>query len=284
MSGFMLRNLRVFFKDRSAVFFSLLAVLIIIGLYVLFLGDVWLDTLEGVEGARFLMDSWIMAGLLAVSSVTTTMGAYGIMVEDRAKKTIRDFVVSPMRSRQLAGGYIAAAVLIGLIMSLLTAVLAEVYILAFGGELLSPAAMARTAGYLFLSTIANSALVLFVVSFFRSSNAFATASTIIGTLIGFLTGIYLPVGNLPEAVQWVVRCFPVSHGAVLLRQSMMEAPMAASFAGAPAEYVAEFEQMMGVTFRFGDTALPAWGSVLVLLGTALLFSLLSIVNLARKNR
>ena len=34
------RNLLLFFRDKSAVFFSLLSVFIIIGLYALFLGDV----------------------------------------------------------------------------------------------------------------------------------------------------------------------------------------------------------------------------------------------------
>ena len=33
------RNLKVFFRDRSSVFFSLLAVFIIIALYAVFLGD-----------------------------------------------------------------------------------------------------------------------------------------------------------------------------------------------------------------------------------------------------
>nr|NLJ02159.1 ABC transporter permease [Bacillota bacterium] len=78
MITFAKRNLKLFFRDRASVFFSLLAVFIIIGLYVLFLGDMVMMDLEGIPGARFLMDSWIMAGLMAVTSVTTTMGALGI--------------------------------------------------------------------------------------------------------------------------------------------------------------------------------------------------------------
>lgn len=48
MIGFAKRNLKLFFRDKSAVFFSLLAVFIIIGLYALFLGDVWTGGMEGV--------------------------------------------------------------------------------------------------------------------------------------------------------------------------------------------------------------------------------------------
>ena len=68
------RNLLIFFRDRGSVFFSLLGVLIIIGLYVLFLGDIMVKDLGDLPGARFLMDSWIMSGLLAVTPVTTSLG------------------------------------------------------------------------------------------------------------------------------------------------------------------------------------------------------------------
>ncbi len=52
MTIFIKRNLKVFFRDRAAVLFSLLAVFIIIGLYALFLGDVWMSELPA-EGGRF---------------------------------------------------------------------------------------------------------------------------------------------------------------------------------------------------------------------------------------
>ena len=113
MISFGIRNLKVFFKDKSSVFFSLLAVFIIIGLYALFLGDVWTSSMSDIAGIRFLMDSWIMAGLLAVTSVTTTMGAYGIMVQDREKKITKDFAASPVGNKNIVGGYIIGAVIIG---------------------------------------------------------------------------------------------------------------------------------------------------------------------------
>ncbi len=52
----------------------MLAVLIIIVLYFAFLGDSLSSAYEGVEGMDGIMDSWISAGLLAVASLTSTMG------------------------------------------------------------------------------------------------------------------------------------------------------------------------------------------------------------------
>jgi multidrug/hemolysin transport system permease protein len=272
----------VFFKDRTAVFFSLLAVFIIIGLYALFLGDVWVNSFSGINGVRYLMDSWIIAGLLAVTSVTTTMGAFGIMVEDKAKKITKDFTCSPLKRSSIAGGYILSAFIIGVIMSLVTLVLAEIYIAANGGELMNAALLLKVFALILLATFTNTSIVLFLVSFFKSVNAFATASTIIGTLIGFLTGIYLPVGQLPEGVQWAVKLFPVSHAAALFRQTMMAKPMSASFTGAPETAVSDFERLMGVTFKFGDTVITPLISICILVLTAVLFYGLSIWNISRK--
>lgn len=284
MISFGFRNLKVFFKDKSSVFFSLLAVFIIIGMYALFLGDVWTNSMSELSGVRFLMDSWIMAGVLAVTSVTTTMGAYGIMVQDKEKKITKDFAASPVGYRNILGGYIIGAVVIGIIMSLITLVLAELYILAGGGELMSMTALFKVLGLIVIGTLCNSSIILFLVSFFKSNNAFATASTIIGTLIGFLTGIYLPIGQLPESVQLVVKCFPVSHGAVLFRQVMMETPIAESFNGAPAQAVEDFKTMLGVTLKFGGTAVTPLTSLIILVATAAIFYTLALINISRKQK
>lgn len=283
MISFAKRNLLVFFKDRSSVFFSLLAVFIIIGLYALFLGDAWTNSIN-VDGGRFLMDSWIGSGLLAVVSVTTTMGAFGIMVEDKTKKIVKDFISSPLKRTNIAGGYILSAYLIGIIMSLITLVLVEIYIIGNGGTLISFSTFIKVLGILILSTFANTSIMLFIVSFFNSNNAFSTASTIIGTIIGFLTGIYLPIGQLPKGMQWVIKLFPPSHSAALFRQVMMEEPMAVSFAGAPEAVVTEFKEAMGVIYKMGDYEVSELTSILIVAGVGVIFFFLSLLKLSQKKK
>jgi multidrug/hemolysin transport system permease protein len=284
MRAFAVRNLRLFFRDRTSVFFSLLSAFIIIGLYVLFLGDVWTGSLKDMSGVRFLMDSWIMAGLLAVTSMTTTMGAFGIMIDDRAKKISKDFYSSPIKRSSLTSGYIIGSYIIGVIMTLITLLLAEIYIVANGGSILSLTALLKVIGLILLSSMTSTSFILFIVSFFKSTNAFATASTIIGTLIGFLTGIYLPIGQLPDAVQFVIKIFPVSHAAALMRQVMMEAPLSNTFVGAPAEAAEQFRQFMGVDLQFGSTTVSALTSIGILVLTAVVFFLLSMLSLSRKRK
>ncbi len=285
MKVFMIRNLKLFFRDKTAVFFSLLAIFIIIALYTVFLGDVWLtEDMKGIENPEILMNSWLVAGLLAVTSVTTTMGAFGVMIDDKVKKIYKDFNASPIKRSSITGGYIGSAFLIGVIMSLITVIIAEFYIVCSGGNWLSISDGIKVFLLVLFTTMTNTSLVCFIVSFFKSHSAFSTATTIIGTLIGFLTGIYLPIGALPEAVQTVIKVFPVSHAASLFRQVLMEAPMQSSFDGIPANYLNDFKEYMGVTFSFGGSEITPVVSITILIGTAVLFYSLSLLNISRKSR
>ncbi len=275
----------MFFRDRLAVFFSLMSVFIIIGLYALFLGDVWMNnSMKELKNAQALMNSWLVSGLLTVTSMTTTMGAFGIMIDDKVQKINKDFDSSPIKRSSITGGYIGSSFLIGVIMSLVMAVVAEIYIVHSGGEWLTPMACIKVFLLILLTTLTNTSLVCFVVSFFKSHSAFSTASSILGTLIGVLTGIYLPIGTLPESVQTVIKAFPVSHGASLFRQVLMEVPMRNSFGGIPSIYLEEFKEYLGVSFRFGGHEVTPAASVVILLCTAVVFYSLSLFNMLRRNR
>lgn len=276
------RNLKAFYRDRPAVLFSFLASLIIIGLYVLFLGDVYTSDFGEMANAREIMDNWVMAGLLATTSFTTTMGAFGIMVNDKAQKISKDFYSSPVSRRSLAGGYVLSALILGFVTSVMTLCLAEIYIAANGGVLLSLHAMLKVLILILLADITNVAIMFFITSFFASNNAFSTAGTVMGTLIGFITGIYLPIGMLPEAVQWVVKLFPTSHAAALLRQTMMEGAMSESFVNVPEQYLVDFKHTLGVTFRFGTQEVGSNANIVILLVSAIVFFALAVMKLSKK--
>jgi hypothetical protein len=88
------------------------------------------------EGTRFLIDSWIIAGLLVVTTMTTSLGALGIMVEDKHNKIIKDFASSPLTSRTMMFSYFSSSLLIALIMAVITFILGEIYIVMNGGNIL----------------------------------------------------------------------------------------------------------------------------------------------------
>jgi multidrug/hemolysin transport system permease protein len=281
------RNLKLFFRDRASVFFSFLVVFIIIGLYAMFLGNMMVEAFKDTLGdnARFIINSWIMAGILSVVSITTTLGAFGVMVDDKTKNILKDFLSAPFKRSQLAAGYVISSFIVGVIMSIVALIVAEIYIVANGGSLLGFMPLLKLFGVMLLSVFAGTSMVFFIVNFFRSSNAYSVASSVIGTLIGFLTGIYIPIGQFTApAVQAVIKSFPISHAASLFRQIMMEAPMSKAFANAPAEAVTNFERTMGVTFFFGGKGLSPLINILVLIVTGVVFLVLAIISMSVKKR
>ncbi len=284
MSALILRDLRIYFRDRLSVFFSLLSVIITFLLYLLFLGDVWSNGLPDVDGARAMMDSWIMAGLITIASVTTTLSAATTMVDDRARKIRKDFEASPISRSGLAGSYILSSFLVGVLMTLIQLVLAEVYIVMRGGELLSLVAFLKTFGIILLSVLGSTAFFIFLFTLLKTSAAVGTISTLVGTLIGFLTGIYIPIGQLPTAVQGIVKLLPVSHTAALLRQVMMENPIQKVFAGAPIEVMHEVLDGFGLQFSINGSVVPAYVSVIMIAASGVVFFALCVWGIMKKEK
>lgn len=285
MISFAKRNLKVYFRDKSSVFFSLLAVLIVLGLYVFFLGDQLVNSFKDqVAGAQKLMDSWIMAGILAVTPVSTTLGSFGAIVNDKTKKIYKDFRCSPIKSRSIAGGYILSSFCVGVIMSLFALTLVEVYFAAKGYALLSMLQLLKLLGVILVSVLVSSAMMYLVVSLFTSQNAFATASTIVGTLIGFITGIYLPIGSTEQSIQYVIKFFPISHAASVFRKLLMADSMNESFDGVPEKYLNEFKLDMGVEFKLFDHTVTTMESIGYMLFAAIIFYVIGILITKNKNK
>lgn len=282
---FTFRNLKVFFRDITNVFFSILAVCIVIGIYVLFLGDIWIDiAARNIENGKEVMDSWVMAGALAIIPVTSCLGAFSAMVDDKVRKIEKDFTCSPLQRRHISGGYILSSYLVGVLMSLIALFIAELYIVNNGGELLSLTAALQVVGMILYSAAFSTVALYFILSFFRSQGAFLTISVVVGVLIGFFTGCYVPVGLLPEGVQNLVKYFPPSHASTVIRQIMMEGPMIAGFKDEGSREW--FEEFMGVTYKMDGEFITVTDSLLFIGISLLVFLVLVAVKeyITRKKR
>ena len=285
MNSMVRRNLKIYFRDKGAVFFSLLGVLIVVGLYFLFLGDTDTDSLKDFKNAEEMMSCWVVAGLLSITSFTTAMGAFSTMIHDKETKIFKDFYCSPLSRTSLTLGYIISSALVGLIMTLVTLVLTLAYLVYKSAITLSFTMVIQLLALSVLTSFANTAMALFVVSIVKSEKAFSAISGVTSALIGFITGIYIPVGNL-EGVQYVVKCFPTSHCAVLFRKILMNDSLKGCADNLPeqarGEALSSLKENLGVTFMFGDNECKTYISLLIIGGTIVVFSVLAILNLKRK--
>ena len=278
------RCLKIYFRDKGGVFFSLLGVMIIFLLFIFFIGDSIIKDLDFLDNASYVMNSWMVAGMLASASITTSMGAYAVMVSDRERKCVKDFYSSPLSKGALAAGYMCTGLVISILMTIFTLIFGEVYIVAKGGEWLGFVTLAKVFGVVLLSSFASSAMVCFIIAFIKTSSAYTSVSIILGTLIGFLVGSYVCIGNLPSGVQWVIKCFPCAHAAALFRQLLMKDAMASGFADLPASTLTEFKETVGVVFIYGDWQAEPWLHMTVLAGTGVVFYLLAILVISKRNK
>ena len=269
------RNLLLFFRDRANVFFSLLAILIIIGLYVLFLGDSMERDLRAEAGfdsdkTGLVMASIMLSGMVAVASVTCSLGALGVSIADK-QSAAKDFFTSPLSRGKITLSYILGSGAIGLIMTLIALVLCEAYIIVKGGSLPDAGACALLLLTVVLSVLCGNAMVFFITLFVKSQSAFTALSTVIGTMIGFLMGIYIPPGALPSYVQWVIKCFPMTHAASMFKQILADGALSDLFAGAPPAALEGFRESFGIVLTYGEFVSGFWFSAAVLLTATVIF-------------
>ncbi|MBQ6159879.1 MAG: ABC transporter permease [Oscillospiraceae bacterium] len=278
------RGLKLYFKDLGGVFFSLLGVIIIFCLFIFFIGDSITNGLEFIDNIDEIMNSWVVAGMLASASITTSMGAYALMVNDQANKIIKDFNSAPVSKVSITGGYLLTGYIISVLMSTVTLFIGELFIVLSGGHWLSMDSVLKVLGIVLISSFSSSAIVCFIISFIRSVSTYTTVSILLGTTIGFLVGAYVPIGNLPEAVQKVVQCCPNAHAASLFRKVLMNAPMERAGDTLSSAVQTTFEKTLGVVYYFGDNSISTNTSLIILTATGMVFYLLSILNLSLRKK
>lgn len=275
------RNVLCYFRDRASVVFSLMAVIIVVMLYLLFLRNMLVESYPDMEGMPQLIDAWVLAGILGIVPVTTSAGSLQTMVEDRASGRIRDILVTPMTSAQIAGGYIISTFIVGLVMSTITLAVCVAYLAATGCPL-SASGIGMSAVLLIPSSLSGSIVVYAMTSFLRSTGAFSGFFTVVSVLIGFLAGIYMPMGTMPAAMQTIGTLVPASHMAALFRDSLAGDALDGVFAGAPAETLDSFRAEMGFDLSLGGLQFDAGTSMLYVLGITALFFVIAVMGLRRR--
>lgn len=250
------RNVTVFARDRGQVFFSLIAPLILLMLYVLFLGKMQVDSMTASMGGtaetevEAFVYAWVLAGMVMITTLTTSLSALAAFVDDRVSGRFKEFRVSPMRNTELLIGYMVAGLVISLTLSLVVLVVGA---LAFGGlygAWAEPAGYAAAAGYAALLCLVFSALAALAVTFVRSVGALSGLATLLGTLSGFLAFAYIPIGVVSPAVASVLNALPFSPSAMLLRDPLARPALERMLEGVPVAQHASVLEDVRETFGF----------------------------------
>ena len=278
------RNLKQYLRDKGAIFFSLLSMLIVILLMFLFLGDSnsenvtellsqfpGRDSERDKENAALLILAWTCAGIVSINAVTVTMSSLSYMIKDRESGRLGSIYTAPVSRLVIAASYILAAWLASMIVCTLTLAVTEIYCVISGMAPFSPVTHLRLLSMIAANSFTYASMMYLVATVVKSQGAWGGVGTIISTLVGFLGGIYFPVGALSDGIAGLMKCTPVLYGTALFREEMTGAILADTFRGIPDQVTQEFSRVMGIELTVRGHILTAGEELAVLLVCGLVF-------------
>ena len=251
------RNRKVYTRDRLAFFMSFLSVIILILVYQIFLGQIQIDAIKEALNSDTastdtiqMVNYWLISGLTTIISMTSTLGAFGVMVLDKEKKLSEDFKVSPVSNFKIELSYAIFAILFGIIMTMFSCIFAIGMFNGFSSLLdFSTTDYLSILGIVSMGTVLAATIILPILAFIRTSSAFTTLSTIVGTFIGFISGVYLSIGSVGESLQQVMTWFPLTQVNALLKQILMKDAIGKVFDHAPSTVIMNYKESYGVILQ-----------------------------------
>lgn len=264
--AFTARNIKVFFKDKGAVISALIAPLVILLLYILFLHSVLESTFTSSLG-DFTLDEELVNGyiaafevssILAVCCVTVAFVVNMTMVDDRITGVRADFNVSPVHRNALTLGYFFSTAIATLAICYITLAVGFVYIGIMGWRIPVGSGFAIVFD-VFLAVLFGTALSSIVAYFLKSRGAINAVSTIVSTVYGFICGAYYPISQFSSGMANTVMCLPGTYYTSLLRTHFMSGYYRPFVdAGIPEDAAKGILDSLDANVYFFDSAVPVW--------------------------
>ncbi len=229
--GMTVRNIKVYLKDKMAIVFSMLTQIIVLGLYLLFLKNNYVDEIKySLEGfgnlvtdsdIDMLVNSWLVSGVIGTSVVTVALNSLGVMVSDRHNKISYDYTAAPVKGSTVVLSYFTGAVINTFLISAILLTAGLIFIGASGSFLYSVTDIINIYLVTALGSVSATLILMFIVSFFKKNSTLSSFSALVSATIGFIIGAYIPVSQFSESVQTAVNLVPGSHIAGLMRNILV---------------------------------------------------------------
>ena len=223
------RNTKLFFKDKGMFFTSLITPIILLVLYITFLGNVFRDNFSLTFPKDFNVSEKLINGcvggqlfssLLAVCCITVAFCSNMLMVQDKVTGARYDLTITPVKKFTLAFGYYISTALTTLIICLIAAAASFIY-LANVGWYMSAADIMLIILDVFLLVMFGTALSSIINFFLTSQGQMSAVGTIISAGYGFICGAYMPISQFGGGLQKVLSFLPGTYGTSLIRNHAM---------------------------------------------------------------
>ncbi|MFA6801790.1 MAG: ABC transporter permease [Acholeplasmataceae bacterium] len=225
------RHMLRFLRDKTAVFFSFLSVIILLALYFLFIGRSYTsyDAMSAIHDESlksFLVVSMMMGGVLVINSMSLSLGMMGNIIEDLDNHSLDAFLVTPIKRNRIIISYYIAANIVTIILSFAMWLFTFLYAGLALNYWYTLDVFLKTTGLLVFYSFISTSIMIYITTLLKSVNAFGTLSGVLGTFVGFVSGIYMPLSILGSAMTKFASLVPFTHMTILLKSILLEQPMA----------------------------------------------------------
>lgn len=97
-------------------------------------------------------------------------------------------------------------------MCLLTLIIGVIYLGIANGSFIAAHDTLEILFALLAIIFSSASFVFLCASFIHTNSAFNGLTTLLGTLIGFFAAIYVPYGNMPQTLKYIIRFLPALSG------------------------------------------------------------------------
>ncbi len=229
LRAMILRNVKLFFKDKGMFFTSMVTPMILLVLYATFLGKTYMDSFKsampkGFDVADGLIEATVggelISSILAVSCVTVAFCSNMLMVQDKVSGARNDLLIAPVKRSVLAMSYYAATVFSTLIVCFVALGAGLLYVQSVGWYM-----SAADIGWILLDIVLlvlfGTALSSIINVFLSSQGQISAVGTIVSAGYGFICGAYMPISNFGDGLKKVLSFLPGTYGTSLLRNHAM---------------------------------------------------------------
>ena len=275
------RNLKIYFSNIPAVFMSCLGALISFFIYIGFLQNNLKSNWQQLPHVTKMLDLWMIAGIVAVSGITTAFQALGQQVSDRETRAEADFELTGIPRFAENFAYILSGIVVSFFMQIITFVVMAMYFSLVDHITIPQSVYLPGLLYILVGAIAATLLDEIIVLFMHSSTTFSRLSAVLGAAAGFAVATYLPYGILVSGAQSLVKLVPSSYEAAALRYFLLKQTLATF----PANVKRHLTNYLGIQFKMNNWRLNNMLVLLLMIAILILvIGLLSFITDRRSNK
>lgn len=275
------RNLKIYFSNIIGVIMSCLGALISFFIYIGFLQNNLRSNWQQLPHVTKMLDLWMIAGIVAVSGITTAFQALGQQVSDRETRADADFELTGISRFAENFAYILSGTTVSFFMQIITFIVMAMYFSLVDHISIPQSALLPGLLYILVGAIAATLLDEIIVLFMHSSTTFSRLSAVLGAAAGFAVATYLPYGILVSGAQSLVKLVPSSYEAAALRYFLLKQTLATF----PANVKRHLTNYLGIQFKMNDWRLNNMLVLLLMIAILILvIGLLSFITDRRSNK